>query len=78
VTDSLKFPTPTTVKVHIADTGQQGKTEFRVTCHDAKQFQALWVQCCGGELESIRSMSTCKKMGCSRGQEQYVLCKDHG
>jgi len=75
VTDSLKSPTPTTVKVHFAETGQQGKTEFRVTCHYAKQFQALRVKCCGGELEYIRSMSRCKKWGAQGGKSNVYFAK---
>jgi 1-phosphatidylinositol-3-phosphate 5-kinase len=66
---------PLHVKVHFADTVQQRKMEFRVTCYYAKQFDSLRKKCCGGDLEYVRSMSRCKKWGAHGGKSNVFFAK---
>jgi 1-phosphatidylinositol-3-phosphate 5-kinase len=66
---------PLHVKVHFADTVQQRKMEFRVTCFYAKQFDSLRKKCCGGDLEYVRSMSRCKKWGAHGGKSNVFFAK---
>ncbi|CAM6066031.1 unnamed protein product [Sphagnum tenellum] len=66
---------PLHVKVHFADTVQQRKMEFRVTCYYAKQFDSLRKKCCGGDLDYVRSMSRCKKWGAHGGKSNVFFAK---